>query len=404
MEPWAEKYRPRKLSEILGQPAAIRELVSWANSWKERKPVKKAALLYGPPGTGKSAAARALASDFGWDYLEMNASDQRTMSQVKTIAGTAATTGTLFGARGALRLVVIDEADRIHGTVDRGGYQALMDLVKNAGNPVILIANDPYEIPWELRASCLQINFRRLSAESIAAGLQRICRSEGISAEQGALMAIAEASRGDMRAAINDLQAIACGRKTLKPDELPIHRRDAERNVFDFLKALLSAKTAAEARELLWSLDMQPDEALGWISENVPKIVADPKNRAMVYDALSRADVFLGMAKRGYGYGFWGYASDLMSSGVSVLKGDELKWSKFEPPAHVRRLARSRGERAVLESLAKKIGERCHASSRIARRDIIPYIRIVAKRDRAAQRSIAEELDLTEAELKFLTT
>jgi len=400
---WTEKYKACRLSEILGQPGAIRELVAWGNSWKRGGPYKKVALLYGPPGTGKSTAAWALARDFGWDFLEMNASDQRTMSEIKRVVGTAATTGTLFGARGALRLIVVDEADRIHGTLDRGGYQALMEVVKTTSNPIILIANDPYEIPWELRIACQQINFRRLSDESILLGLQRICSHEGISADPSALRVIAETARGDMRAAINDLEAMAIGKRTLKPSDLALNRRDVERNVFEFLKVLLSAREAKDARGLIWSLDMPPDDVLAWISENVPKIVSNPTDRTKVYDVLSRADMFLNRAKKRQDYRFWGYASDLMSSGVSAFKGEDLKWSKFESPSHIKRFARTRRERAVLTSLSRKIASFCHASSRTVRNNILPYLRLIAGRSRKFTKSLKERLDLTDAEMKLLT-
>ncbi|MDI6643300.1 MAG: AAA family ATPase, partial [Candidatus Hodarchaeaceae archaeon] len=129
-ELWVEKYQPRKLRDIVGQSKAVQEITSWAESWKRGKPSKPAVLLYGAAGTGKTAAAAALAREFGWDLIEMNASDQRTLAEVKRVAGTAATTGTLFGGASGRRLIVLDEADNIHGTADRGGYRALKELLE----------------------------------------------------------------------------------------------------------------------------------------------------------------------------------------------------------------------------------------------------------------------------------
>ena len=76
MESWAEKYRPKSLSDIIGNTKVINDLKSWAGSWGE-KMVKRGVILSGPPGCGKTSAAIALANDMGWEVIELNASDAR---------------------------------------------------------------------------------------------------------------------------------------------------------------------------------------------------------------------------------------------------------------------------------------------------------------------------------------
>ena len=71
---WTEKYRPDSLKQVLGNGKAIEELRAWAKSWEMGEPITGAAILYGPAGTGKTSAAHALAREFDWDYIEMNAS------------------------------------------------------------------------------------------------------------------------------------------------------------------------------------------------------------------------------------------------------------------------------------------------------------------------------------------
>ncbi|MEM4188012.1 MAG: replication factor C large subunit [Candidatus Hadarchaeum sp.] len=400
--PWVEKYRPKRLKDIVGQPKAVSDITRWAQSWERGRPARTTALFYGPAGTGKSAAAAALAGDFGWDLIEMNASDQRNLAEVKRVAGTAASTGTLFGGTTTKRLIVLDEADNIYGTADRGGYSAIKEIIAETRNPIVLIANDKDAIPWEIKAACLMVGFEKISEEVIVRELSRILHLEKIEFDEIVLKVIAETARGDLRSAITDLQTLATGKKRLTIKDVVLYRRDQEIKIEEFLAKLLEATSAEEARKLLWSLDMPPDDVLAWISENIPLVVSGAGARAKVYDAISRADIFLGRAKRGQAYGMWSYAGDLMSAGVSLSRGVALKPAKPKLPSHIRRYSRTRADRAVRDSLAKKIAAHCHTSSKIARREIIPYLRIVFKNDRKTAEAIAAALELTEPELGFL--
>jgi replication factor C large subunit len=401
-ESWVDKYRPGKLKEVIGQSQALRVMLEWAESWKIGKPKKTTILIYGAAGVGKTVAAAALAREFGWDLIELNASDKRTLEVIQQVAGTAATTGTLFAGAGGKRLVVLDEADNVYGTADRGGYRAIEELIEETRNPVVLIANDQYAIPWKIRGACLAINFRRLTQDMVRGALERMCRAEGIEAEPLALKAIAEGAGGDLRSAINDLQTLAMGRKQLNMKDVVLHRRDREANIFDVLKQLVYTKRAKEARELLRALDQTPDDALAWINENIPRMLTNPADLARAYDAISRADIFLGRARRRQAYGLWGYAGDLMSAGVALSREGELKFVHFQPPSAGKYFGMTKAARAVRDGAAKKVAIRCHTSSRVARKHFLPYLHLIFKHDRKAASLIATELELSDAEVDYL--
>ncbi|MDD1757928.1 MAG: AAA family ATPase, partial [Methanotrichaceae archaeon] len=135
---WSEKYRPTSLDAVLGNNKAISELREWGIAWERDEPIIKGVILYGPAGIGKTSSALALALEFNWDYIEMNASDIRTASMIQRIAGPASRSSTFSGRR---RLIILDEADNLHGTADRGGASAMLHLVKETDQPLILIAN-----------------------------------------------------------------------------------------------------------------------------------------------------------------------------------------------------------------------------------------------------------------------
>ena len=64
---WTEKYRPKDLKGVIGNPSAVNALRGWAESWEKGIPEKRAVVLMGTPGVGKTTSAEALAREMGWD-------------------------------------------------------------------------------------------------------------------------------------------------------------------------------------------------------------------------------------------------------------------------------------------------------------------------------------------------
>ncbi|MDY7082671.1 MAG: AAA family ATPase, partial [Halobacteria archaeon] len=209
---WTEKYRPTTLADVRGNNKSVDELREWAKNWEEHR---EPALVYGEPGVGKTSAVHALANDFDWEITELNASDNRTADAVESVAGEASKSGTLTGKK---HLIILDEADNLHGNADRGGSKAVTRIVKEASQPVVLIANEYYDMSNALRRACREIEFRNVSKRSIIPVLRDICKREGIEFEKKALGDIAENNSGDLRGAINDLQAVAEGREKITED------------------------------------------------------------------------------------------------------------------------------------------------------------------------------------------
>ena len=80
---WVEKYRPKKIEDIVGNEEAKATFIEWL---KNKRRSKKAALLYGSPGVGKTALVNAAAKEFGFIIIEMNASDTRSEKAINEIA------------------------------------------------------------------------------------------------------------------------------------------------------------------------------------------------------------------------------------------------------------------------------------------------------------------------------
>ncbi|MBU7031382.1 MAG: replication factor C large subunit [Theionarchaea archaeon] len=373
MHMYTETYRPSQLSEIVGQPSALKELVSWFNTWPNQK---KVAILYGRAGVGKTSAVLALAQEVNADLVELNASDQRNKDVILRKVGLAATTSTLHG--GGRRIILLDEADNVYGREDKGGYQAISEIIDITTNPIILIANEYWEIPDSIRKKAKMIEFRALLPASIAKVLHRIVNAENLNIPENVIQEISRNAKGDLRAALNDLESLT---------EIDYYNpRDLRPSIFSGLASLFRDQSV-HVRKEFWNIDMEPRETLLWIAENTP-LVYDTADTARAFYYISRADVFLGRVMRRQYYRFWAYASDLMTSGVSVSRMNRYHFQRFQKPSHFLDLVRSRKDRNMKQAIHKKIGPKCHCSMD----ESSEYIRLLRSLEKDAVR--AAELSL----------
>ena len=367
MADWTETYRPTTLREVRGNDSACEDLREWAASWDDHG---EAVVVHGSPGVGKTSAAHALANDMGWAVTEMNASDRRTADAVEEIAGEAAMNSTLAqAAQGETerRLVILDEADNLHGNADRGGARAMTDLVKSASQPLVLIANDYYEMSRGLRNATRDIEFRDVSARSIVPALRNVCNKEGIEYEKDALQAIAENTDGDLRSAVNDLQAVAEGRDAITAEDVVTSGRDRSEGIFDYLDELLQEANPREAQRGSYGVDETPDDLLRWVEENVTKEY-EGRETAAAYRWLARADTWLGRVRATQNYSYWRYAGDAMTAGVaSARQGPKGGWTRYGPPQW-----RTRG--STREEIARRVAEGSGVSVNTARREVLPFL------------------------------
>ncbi|MFP4174445.1 MAG: replication factor C large subunit [Halobacteriales archaeon] len=395
---WTEKYRPDTLADVRGNNKSVKKLREWAEDWENGED-REPALVHGAPGVGKTSAVHALANDMGWTVVEMNASDARTADAVEEVAGEATRSAGLTGGR---TLVVMDEADNLHGNADRGGSRAVTEMVKSASQPVVLIANDIYEMSRSLRNACREVEFGNVSARSIVPVLRDICADEGIEYEKEALKSIANANSGDLRGAIHDLQAVAEGRDRLTVDDVSATGgRDTTEDIFNFLDTVLKGDDFAAALRDARDVDESPDDLIHWIDENAPKVYGGAE-LADAYERLSRADVFLGRTRATQNYSLWRYANDNMVGVQTSRRGGGGGWTRWSPPSTFRRLGRTRGERDTRDSVARKIGEVSGASMASVRDDFFPYVRVLFKDEEVASR-ISSDLGLEADELAYLT-
>jgi replication factor C small subunit len=206
---WVEKYRPHKLEDVINQTEVKERLAPLLE-----KPQEMPHLLFaGPPGSGKTTLAHIVAEkllgDLKSDYtLSLNASDERGIDTVRErVKVFASYSDRREGV--PFRLVILDEADEM----TRDAQTALRRIMEESSRftRFILICNYSSSIIEPIQSRCAIFRFQRVAAEQVSGSLKKIAKSEGVKVTEKVLEAMYEATGGDLRQAINLLQAASAG-------------------------------------------------------------------------------------------------------------------------------------------------------------------------------------------------
>jgi replication factor C large subunit len=300
----------------------------------------------------------------------------------------------------------LDELDGITGTADRGGVRAVIETIKIARCPVVLVANNAYDPRFStLRRYCLLVEFKKPTIFQVMKRLKKVCAGEGIMADERALRLVAERSGRDVRSAINDLQALAQGRRRLTYEDVTwLAERDRKEVIFKVLRSIFYARDCAEAKHAIDAADVDADMLFQWVYENVPYQLTDARDLARAMEALARADVYRGRIRATQNWKLLRYVFDLMTAGVAMSRQRTKPsgWVPFRFPERVRWLARTKRERQMRRLIGMKIRRRMHVSSVRAVKEILPYIRVIFEDNADMAAGIARWLDLDEGMIGYL--
>ncbi len=425
MEDWTDKYRPKSLDDIWGNERAISSLRNWARMWKEGNiPKKRAVILTGKAGIGKTTSALALANDYGWITIELNASDIRNATTIKKVATSGAINESfddygrfIRSSKGGRKLIILDEADNLYEKIekikdgsdfsDKGGKKAIVEAIKITNQPIILIVNDYYNLIKGsgeiLKQLCMVIQYYEVSTDQIFELLKSICKEENIFAHINLLKTIADRCKGDVRSAINDLQSISLNRNQLDMQSLDVlGYRDREKIIFDALRDAFKTKNIQSIKDNIYNINIPPETFLLWINENLPREYIDIDDLVKGYEILSKADLFFGRVYKRQYYGLWSYGCDIMYGGVSTAKTHNYPNVKYYPPTWLKDMKSSKNIRNVRDSVVKKIGELCHNSYRKSQEMLLPYFKYFFRNDTKFAYTMKNKLDLSESEIKYL--
>lgn len=215
-EIWTEKYRPKKLDEVIGQKHVTERLKAYVSA--KNMPHL---LLTGPAGTGKTTCSLAIAKEmFGdqWkgNFIELNASDERGIDIVRGKIKEFARTAPLGNAE--FKIIFLDEADAL--TTDA---QAALRRTMEKFSKIcrfILSCNYSSKIIDPIQSRCAVFRFKPLNQNDVKDFLAGIVKSENVKIDEEAMEALIHVARGDMRRAVNSLQVAASLNKAIDIDSI----------------------------------------------------------------------------------------------------------------------------------------------------------------------------------------
>ena len=213
--PWVEKYRPASLADVSGH----QDILATINKFVDTNRLPHL-LLYGPPGTGKTSTVLALARRIYGNrnmrqmVLELNASDDRGIDVVREQIKTFSSTKQIFAGSfdktqndsiANFKLIILDEADAMT-SVAQMALRRIMEKY-TANTRFCIIANYTHKLSPALLSRCTRFRFSPLKEVDIRRLVDKVIDEERVNIAADATDSLVTLSKGDMRRALNVLQA-----------------------------------------------------------------------------------------------------------------------------------------------------------------------------------------------------
>ncbi|KAI9031598.1 replication factor RFC1 C terminal domain-containing protein [Phycomyces nitens] len=272
---WTEKYKPKKISEIIGNKILVDRIAEWLKNWQRfanarAKGIKekydknninffRSILISGPPGIGKTTTAHLVAEACGYEILEFNASDVRSRKALEENISEMVDNRTMtefFVAKpkeneslkeGKKVVLIMDEVDGMTSG-DRGGSVLLASLIKKTKIPVICICNDIRSQKVQpLINVCFDARFIKTPTNQLRSRFFSIAFREKIKLNRDAIDQIIESSQNDIRQIFNILATYQAPEEVMDKNKVndicEKSFKDSQLQLFDIPSALMSSKS-----------------------------------------------------------------------------------------------------------------------------------------------------------------
>ncbi|MFX1474134.1 MAG: replication factor C small subunit [Promethearchaeota archaeon] len=287
---WTEKYRPKTLDDIVNQAPIIERLRGFL---VER--TLPHLLFSGPAGTGKTTAIIAFAREifgewFQGNFLELNASDERGIGVVRSRIKEFARTKPL--GKGPFKIISLDEADQLTRDAQHALRRTMERYVTSCR--FCLICNYSSRIIEPIQSRCAIFRFPRLEKEHIVKRIKHIAKQEGVILSNEGIQSIIYVSSGDLRKAINILQAASVTQKEVNADAVyAITGRARPQDISAMIQAALKGRFM-EAQEklrnlLIWQ-GLSGTDIIRQIHREVLNLGIDEKTKISLVDIVGETE------------------------------------------------------------------------------------------------------------------
>jgi len=224
--------------------------------------------------------------------------------------------------------------------------------------------------------------------------LADILRKEKSFMEDSILTRIAVKAKGDLRAAINDIQTIS---KLKDLSSIDFDERNKEVDIFNALKMIFKEKATDETLKIFDSVKTPIDEIILWVEENIP-LEYKGRELARAYYLLSKTDIFRGRIYKQQYWRFLVYENIFLSYGISSSKKSAKPgFTTYKKPTRILKIWMNNQKNIKKKSISAKYAEYVHIGKKRAMQEF-PIIKQIIN----SNPEIPKELKLDEEELEYL--
>ena len=274
-----KKYRPVKLTELVGQKNATNMLVRMVNDGN----IPRCLLFTGPSGTGKTSAARILRTRVDCsehDFVEINAADTRGIDTVREIKQKM----NMAPMGGESRVWLIDEFHAMTSQAQQATLKILEDTPKHVY--FFLATTDPNKLLKTILTRSTEIRFKSLSIADLEELLKKVCSLEKVLLPEDVLDKVVICSDGSARKALVLLHQIY--KLPSEAEQLEaLEKASSQQNASRLFQALLGRENWSEVAKILKELDDEPEMIRRYILAACSNILlGNKKNAAKAYSLI----------------------------------------------------------------------------------------------------------------------
>ena len=390
---WSYIYRPTRIELMVGNEDARIAVVKWLLTWVDGS---SPLFIIGPPGVGKTTIVKALAHQFNYDLIEMNASDTRNKEVLMNRILPLLNNKSLLGKK---TLLFLDEIDGIYGRQDTGGMESLLVLIKEPSIPIMLAANSKDSKLKVLAKACKIIEFNKVRPSLLLLYLNHVLKKEGKDIDCNQKISIVRNANGDIRSLLNNAQAKVSGYDAIRDHLFQV-------DISKAIDCFFSSRSLQEAEQSLMNVNASySDSRFAQSSEEKRKDIMhaffssilssniDTQRMAEMLDLLSKADLIVGRVTEKRHWTLLKYIDIILSHGLfDKLLDKRIKYSQYSLPWPITGPMFARAQ--ALRNLLSYLSEETHISKSTFGSIYLPYMLSILASQKINLKEFVQSLDL----------